>query len=133
MGALPLHDHEAGRLHNLKVLPVQQARNAEDAEQLRVDVTRTLRRFGRQVAAVPPENLLPPRLRRILPESMQKWAFARLARLVRRQMQSEDLASFRELELSDFSIGKERLEASLDLLAIGRKAASDVATPVPGD
>jgi SAM-dependent methyltransferase len=78
-------------------------------------------------------GLDPLGLRRILPEWMQRWAFARLARFVRRRMQSEDLVSFRELELSDFSIGKERLEASLDLLAIGRKAARDVATPVPGD
>jgi hypothetical protein len=49
-------------------------------------------------------------------------------------MQSDDRESFRELDLSDFTIGKDRLDASLDLLAIcGKAGERDVATPVPGD
>jgi hypothetical protein len=72
-------------------------------------------------------------LRRVLPGAIQKWAFARLARIVRRQMQSVDLESFRELDLSDFTIGNDRLEASLDLLALCRTAKGDLARPVPGD
>jgi SAM-dependent methyltransferase len=79
-------------------------------------------------------GLDPLGLRRILPETLQKWAFARLARRVRRRMRSGDRESFRELDLSDFTIGKDRLDASLDLLAIcGKAGERDVATPVPGD
>jgi hypothetical protein len=60
-------------------------------------------------------------LRRLLPQPMQKWAFARLARFVRRRMRADHLESFGELGPSDFTIGPNPLEESLDLLAICRK------------
>lgn len=66
-------------------------------------------------------KLDPLGLRRALPASMQKWAFARLARFVRRRIREEHLESFGELSASDFIVGRDRVEESLDLLAICRK------------
>ena len=60
-------------------------------------------------------------LRRVLPPPIQKWAFAKLARFVRRRMRSDHLESWGELDPSDFTIGRRPLEESLDLLAICRK------------
>jgi SAM-dependent methyltransferase len=60
-------------------------------------------------------------LRRVLPLPIQKWAFAKLARFVRRRMRGDHLESFGELGPSDFTIGQNPLEESLDLLAICRK------------
>jgi SAM-dependent methyltransferase len=60
-------------------------------------------------------------LRRVLPQPIQKWAFARLARFVRRRMRADHLQSFAELDPSDFTIGQRDLEESMDLLAICRK------------
>jgi SAM-dependent methyltransferase len=60
-------------------------------------------------------------LRRVLPQPIQKWAFAKLARYVRRRMRADHLESFGELGPSDFTIGRNPLEESLDLFAICRK------------
>jgi SAM-dependent methyltransferase len=66
-------------------------------------------------------NLDPLRLRRFLPESLQKWAFARLARVVRRRMRADHREAFSALEPSDFTVRPDDLEESIDLLAICRK------------
>jgi SAM-dependent methyltransferase len=66
-------------------------------------------------------SLDPIRLRRLLPESVRKWAFARLARFVRRRMRADHGAAFSELDPSDFTVRANGLEESIDLLAICRK------------
>jgi SAM-dependent methyltransferase len=60
-------------------------------------------------------------LRRALPPSLQKWAFARLARWVRARVRSEHPESFPELDPSDFTLGPRHLEEALDLFALCRK------------
>jgi SAM-dependent methyltransferase len=66
-------------------------------------------------------SLDPLRLRRFLPESIQKRAFARLARLVRRRMRADHKEAFSRIDPSDFTLRGEDLETSIDLLAICRK------------
>jgi SAM-dependent methyltransferase len=66
-------------------------------------------------------NLDPLRLRRFLPDSVQKWAFARLARFVRRRMRADHREAFSGLDPSDFTVRPDHLDESIDLLAICRK------------
>ena len=66
-------------------------------------------------------NLDPFGLRRVLPPSIQQWAFARLARFVRGRIRSEHQESFRQLDPLDFTVGGRPLEESMDLFAICRK------------
>jgi SAM-dependent methyltransferase len=66
-------------------------------------------------------KLDPLRLRRFLPESVQKWAFARLARFVRRRMRADHREAFSGLDPSDFAVRPDDLDESIDLLAICRK------------
>ena len=66
-------------------------------------------------------KLDPLGLRRVLPPSIQRWAFAKLARFVRRRIRAEHMESFGELEPHDFTVGRHPIEESLDLLAICRK------------
>jgi len=66
-------------------------------------------------------RLDPLGLRRVLPQPIQKWAFAKLARFVRRRMRADHRESFGELGPSDFTVGEKDLKESMDLLAICRK------------
>jgi SAM-dependent methyltransferase len=60
-------------------------------------------------------------LRRALPQAFQKWAFAILARWVRARVRSEHREFFETSAVSDYRIGREDVEKSLDLLAICEK------------
>ncbi len=60
-------------------------------------------------------------LRRLLPAALVQWAFPRLARLVRRRVQTE--AAGPAIGADDFSVGAADLERALDLLLLAGPAA----------
>lgn len=60
-------------------------------------------------------------LRRILPSSVQKRAFAVLARWVRARVRSEHREPFDTSAVSDYEVGTNDVESSLDLLAVCEK------------
>jgi 2-polyprenyl-3-methyl-5-hydroxy-6-metoxy-1,4-benzoquinol methylase len=57
-------------------------------------------------------------LRRMLPAPIREWAFAKLARVVRARIRRDHAASFRGVGVEDFTIASERIEDSLDLIAV---------------
>lgn len=66
-------------------------------------------------------RLDPLGLRRILPDSTRKWAFARLARVVRARVRANHGEASRRVRLEDFTVRSGRVEESLDLFAVCRK------------
>jgi SAM-dependent methyltransferase len=66
-------------------------------------------------------RLDPLGLRGVLPSSVRKWAFAKLARVVREKVRAGDADSFRSVRVEDFAVVADRVEESLDLLAVCRK------------
>lgn len=60
-------------------------------------------------------------LRRALPSSVKRRAFAVLARWVRARIRSEHRASYETVSISDYVVRREGIDSSLDLLAIAKR------------